>query len=72
MPDIAMCRGRGCPIRCLCYRFRVTPDPYWQSMGCFDETPRGEAWPGISDGECKDFQPVGRGDRLRSCGMVQE
>ena len=31
MPDIAMCKGEGCPIRDDCYRYRATPSEYVQS-----------------------------------------
>lgn len=36
MPDITICSGKTevaeCPLRDICYRFTVTPDPLWQSQ----------------------------------------
>lgn len=37
MPDIAMCKGEGCPIREDCYRYKATPSEYVQSY--FSTTP---------------------------------
>ena len=31
MPDITMCEDEDCIMSSKCYRFMVTPDPYWQS-----------------------------------------
>ena len=54
MPDISMCNGNGCKRKDECYRYRATPDPYWQAYGNFDEL--------IADGECKAFWSIeGRG-----------
>lgn len=43
MPDIAMCKGVGCPKKKTCYRFKATPSyyqsyfmtaPYVEKEGC--------------------------------------
>jgi hypothetical protein len=39
MPDITMCSGRGCPKKDQCYRYKATPNQYWQSY--FVEPPFG-------------------------------
>lgn len=31
MPDIAMCKGEGCPNEKLCYRHTADPSPYLQT-----------------------------------------
>ena len=36
MPDISMCQGRNCPQKETCYRYKATPDKYWQSWAEFD------------------------------------
>ena len=36
MPDIAMCADHECPAREGCYRYKATPDPYYQAYGEFN------------------------------------
>jgi len=31
MPDITMCKGKGCPKKENCWRYRAIPTPNWQS-----------------------------------------
>lgn len=34
MPDFAMCKGKNCPVKELCYRYRAPQDlvqPYFQA-----------------------------------------
>lgn len=31
MPDIAMCKGKGCKKKETCYRFKAKPCPYQQT-----------------------------------------
>jgi len=58
MPDIAMCKGAGCPRKAECYRYRAVP------------TERRQAYfsppPVRADGTCADF--LRRGDRLTDAG----
>ena len=56
MPDIAMCRGDGCPRKAECYRYRAVPTPQRQSY--FSHPPV------QSDGACDKFLKLRRGDRL--------
>ena len=30
MADITMCKEETCPLKMKCFRYRATPDPYWQ------------------------------------------
>lgn len=35
MPDISMCKGGGCELKELCYRYTAEPNPYRQTyFGC--------------------------------------
>lgn len=35
MPDISMCKGGGCELKELCYRYTAQPNPYRQTFfGC--------------------------------------
>jgi hypothetical protein len=48
MPDISMCRGKGCPVSHRCYRALASPG-VMQSYSNFDElrvdgTPCNEFW----------------------------
>ena len=36
MPDITMCTNITCPLRESCYRFKATPNPFWQSVAKFE------------------------------------
>jgi len=40
MPDITMCNGGDCPLKETCYRYKTTPDEFWQSY--FVEVPYNE------------------------------
>ena len=37
MPDITMCKGKGCNMTNSCYRFKAIPNKYGQSY--FTESP---------------------------------
>jgi hypothetical protein len=37
MADITMCEGTECPLKESCYRYRATPNEYWQAY--FTEVP---------------------------------
>jgi hypothetical protein len=37
MPDITMCKGKGCEAKFTCYRFTAKPNKFMQSY--FSETP---------------------------------
>jgi len=56
MPDIAMCRGEGCPRKAECYRHRAVPTPRRQP---YYATP-----PMRPDGSCDYFTELRRGDVL--------
>ena len=56
MPDIAMCKGDGCPRKADCYRYRAVPEPRRQAY--FSPPPV------RADGTCNDFLELRRGDRL--------
>lgn len=30
MVDMCKCKGEGCPLKEMCYRYTATADPYWQ------------------------------------------
>lgn len=56
MPDIAMCKNVLCPMCETCYRFRATPDPYYQSyfLGEVNEDNKcGYYWPVVSKSEIR-------------------
>lgn len=38
MPDITMCSNNDCPLSESCYRFKCTPNEYWQSYSKFTPT----------------------------------
>jgi hypothetical protein len=48
MPDISMCKGKECPLKKECYRFRAKPD-YLQAY--FMEVP-------YKDGKCDYFESL--------------
>ena len=56
MPDIAMCRGDGCPKKRECYRHRAVPTPLRQA---YFATP-----PAREDGSCPYFIELRKNDRL--------
>lgn len=35
MPDITMCDNKECPKKESCYRFKATPNEYWQAYSTF-------------------------------------
>lgn len=55
MPDITMCDNKFCPIKCVCYRYRATPDRR-QSFSTFKPklTPRDQFDRGL-EWDCDDF-----------------
>jgi hypothetical protein len=55
MPDIAMCRGGGCPRRRECYRHRAVPMTQRQSS---------MPPPVRDDGSCDYFLELREGDAL--------
>ena len=57
MPDIAMCKGDGCPKKLDCYRHRAIPTDRRQA---YFATP-----PLQPDGTCRDFMKILPGDRLQ-------
>ncbi len=56
MPDIAMCKGEGCPLKQQCYRYRAIPSDWRQSY--FAEVP-------YIEGKCEYFRQIEKGDRLQ-------
>ena len=52
MPDIAMCKGGGCELKELCYRYTAEPSPYMQSY--FTEPPFKEKMGGS---DCEYYWP---------------
>ena len=56
MPDIAMCRGDGCPRKRECYRHRAIPTS--QRQGYFSPPPV------RADGSCDSFLELRDGDAL--------
>ena len=42
MADITMCREETCPLKMRCFRYRATPDPYWQAYYVEGELPANE------------------------------
>lgn len=42
MADITMCKEEACPLKMQCFRYRATPDPYWQAYYVKGELPAGE------------------------------
>jgi hypothetical protein len=37
MPDITMCKNEQCAEKEKCYRYKATPNEYWQSYSDFKE-----------------------------------
>lgn len=37
MPDVTMCKGKGCKVKTRCYRFVAKPDEYRQAW--FEKVP---------------------------------
>ena len=46
MADIAMCSGKGCPLKERCYRYTAPVNPIWQSY--FTNVP-------YKNGECEYY-----------------
>lgn len=42
MADITMCKEETCPLKMKCFRYRATPDPYWQAYFVKEDEPIGE------------------------------
>jgi hypothetical protein len=42
MADITMCKEEACPLKMQCFRYRATPDLYWQAYYVKGELPAGE------------------------------
>lgn len=62
MPDLTMCRGKGCPSLHKCYRCIAAPNPQYQSYADFDIV-RGE------NGICKYFWDVSQDDDIADNGF---
>lgn len=56
MPDIAMCKGDGCPRKAECYRHRAVPTSQHQAY--FSPPPV------RADGSCAEFLELRKGDVL--------